>query len=131
MITLEQARRLRAMIERLSTALTDDDAYTVPEMYAHWATNTGYHTGDRRRFDGQLYKCLQDHTSQSSWTPDVSPSLWVRIDDPSQEWPEWIQPTGSTDAYALGAKVSHLEKHWISDYDANIWEPSVFGWHEA
>ncbi len=130
MITYERARTLRRMILKMSADLTDADAYTVPELFPAWKI-TDYHTGDRIQYEGQLYKCLQDHTSQASWTPDVSPSLWVRIDDPSQEWPEWIQPTGSTDAYALGAKVSHLEKHWISDYDANIWEPSVFGWHEA
>lgn len=131
MITLEQARKLRAVIERLAAALTDDDAYTVPEMYAHWATNTDYHAGDRRRYNSQLYKCLQDHTSQASWTPDVSPSLWVRIDDPAQEWPEWIQPTGATDAYRLGAKVSYKNKHWINDLDYNTYAPDVYGWHEA
>ena len=38
---------------------------------------------------------------------------------------------GSTDAYPMGAKVSHNGKHWVSDYDANIWEPGVFGWHEV
>jgi hypothetical protein len=27
--------------------------------------------------------------------------------------------------------VSHNDKHWISDVDANIWEPGVYGWSEA
>lgn len=94
------------------------------------AADKDYVTGDRRRHEGLLYKCLMNHTSQPSWTPDVSPSLWVRVDDPSQEWPEWVQPLGSTDAYPKGAKVSHLERHWISDIDANVYEPSVYGWTE-
>lgn len=42
----------------------------------------------------------------------------------------WIQPTGATDAYPAGAKVSHNSKHWISDVDNNVWEPGVFGWSE-
>ena len=36
----------------------------------------------------------------------------------------------STDAYPKGAKVSHNGKHWISDLDANVWEPGVYGWTE-
>ena len=80
---------------------------------------------------GRVYKCLTAHVSQNSWTPADSPSLWVRIDDPAAEWPEWVQPTGSTDAYAKGAKVSHNGKHWTSDADANTWEPGVYGWTEV
>ena len=131
MITRQKAIQLRRMIEKASVSLSDDDAYGVPELFPHWKTDTDYTVGDRVSYEETLYKCLLDHKSQSSWTPDVSPSLWVRIDDPSHEFPEWIQPTGSTDAYALGAKVSHNGKHWISDYDNNVWEPGVYGWHEV
>lgn len=30
----------------------------------------------------------------------------------------------------LGDKVSHLEKHWVSTMDYNVYEPSVYGWNE-
>jgi hypothetical protein len=53
------------------------------------------------------------------------------VDDPSIEFPEWRQPVGATDAYTKGAKVSHKDKHWISDVDGNVWEPSVYGWDEV
>lgn len=131
MITKTKAYQLRRMIEKASVSLSDDDAFSVPELFPHWQTDTGYTVGDRVSYEETLYKCLLDHKSQASWTPDVSPSLWVRIDDPSQEYPEWVQPVGSTDAYALGAKVSHNGKHWISDYDNNVWEPGIYGWHEV
>ena len=123
--------KLRALILKASSSLSDTDALQGIELFDPWAADTDYVTGDRRRHEGLLYKCLMNHTSQPSWTPDVSPSLWVRIDDPSQEWPEWVQPLGSTDAYAKGAKVSHNDKHWISDYDFNVYEPGVYGWTEA
>ena len=55
----------------------------------------------------------------------------MRIADPAQEWPEWVQPTGSTDAYAKGAKVIHNGSKWTSDVDANTWEPGVYGWTEV
>ena len=122
---------LRTLIEKAAASLTDTEALDGVELFPHWADSADYVTGERVSYNGLLYKCLLDHTAQPSWTPDASPSLWVRVDDPGEEWPEWRQPTGSTDAYALGAKVSHNEKHWISDYDNNTWEPGVFGWSEA
>lgn len=101
------------------------------ELFAPWACPVAYKTGNIRERNGKLYKCLQDHTSQETWTPEDSPSLWVGISDPAEEWPEWSQPVGSTDAYAKGAKVSHNGKHWTSNVDANVWEPGVYGWTEA
>lgn len=123
--------KLRQLIIKASASLSDTDALNGVELFAVWASDTDYAVGDRVSYEGTLYKCLTAHTSQSTWTPDASPSLWVRVDDPSIEWPEWVQPVGSTDAYAKGAKVSHNEKHWISDTDGNVWEPGVYGWTEA
>ena len=42
------------------------------------------------------------------------------------------QPQGAADAYPKGAKVSHptSDRHWISDVDANVWMPGVYGWTE-
>ena len=110
------------------------DAVTASEhteLFAPWVCPVAYKTGNIRERNGKLYKCLQDHTSQETWTPEDSPSLWVGISDPAEEWPEWSQPVGSTDAYAKGAKVSHNGKHWTSNVDANVWEPGVYGWTEA
>ena len=130
MITREKALALRKLIEKLSADLPDSEAYTAPELFPMW-TIKAYETGDRVQYQGTLYKCLQAHTAQSDWTPDKAVSLWVRVDDPSIEFPEWRQPTGSHDAYNKGDKVSHNEKHWISDVDANIWTPGTYGWSEV
>lgn len=131
MITRAKAYILRTLIEKSSASLTDEEALTGVELFPHWADDKTYAVDDRVSYKGTLYKCLTAHDSQESWTPDVSPSLWVRVDNPAEEWPEWVQPLGSTDAYPLGAKVSHNEKHWVSEYDANIWEPGVYGWTEV
>lgn len=101
------------------------------DLFAAWAYPVAYKVGNIREHGGNLYRCLTAHTSQESWTPDVSPSLWVAISDPAEEWPAWSQPIGSTDSYAKGAQVSHNGKHWTSDYDANVWEPGVYGWTEV
>ena len=131
MISRFHLNKLRSIIIKASASLSDTDALEAVELFAVWETDTAYTVGARVSYDGTLYKCLTAHTSQTTWTPDVSPSLWVRVDNPSIEWPEWIQPVGSTDAYAKGAKVSHNNKHWISDVDGNVWEPGVAMWTEA
>lgn len=123
--------RLKELMHKAAASLSDDEALESIELFPLWATSTDYAIDVRVRYDGTLYKCLTAHTSQETWKPDVSPSLWVRVDDPSIEWPEWVQPIGSTDAYAKGAKVSHNGKHWISDVDANVWEPGIAMWTEA
>lgn len=101
------------------------------DLFAEWAYPISYTVGQIRRYKGTLYKCVQAHTSQEDWTPDTAHSLWSLTADPSEEWPEWIQPIGAHDAYALGAKVSHKEKHWTSTVANNVWEPGVYGWEEA
>lgn len=101
------------------------------ELFSPWAAGVSYETGNIRVFDGRLYRCIQAHTSQEHWTPDAAASLWVKIADPAEEWPEWNQPIGAHDAYNAGDKVSHGGQHWVSDVDGNVWEPGVYGWSES
>jgi chitodextrinase len=130
MITIEKAKALRKKIESMSAELTDTDALDVPELFPKWSIKE-YAVGDRVRYEDVLYKCLQAHTAQSDWTPDVAVSMWVRVDDPSIEFPEWIQPTGAQDAYMKGDKVSYNGKHYISIVDNNVWSPTTYGWDEV
>lgn len=127
----DEALKLRRAIVQGSESLTDETAQDVPYLFDPWESDREYKAGDRKRHGDTLYKCLQGHTSQPDWTPDVAVSLWVRVDDPGIEWPEWVQPVGAQDAYTKDAKVSHNDKHWKSNVDNNVWEPGVYGWDEA
>lgn len=130
---LEQARAIRKSTQEIVRYIPDEVALAQPSaMYDTWSGDgVAYVVEDIRLYGTNLYRCLTAHTSQADWIPDVSPSLWVRIADPAEEWPEWVQPLGSADAYAKGAKVSHNGKHWTSDVDDNVWEPGVYGWTEV
>lgn len=112
--------------------LTDEQAVTAPFLFEEWDPNGASYTAEVSKvtYNGLLCKCLQSHVSQASWNPKDAVSLWVRIDDPAIEWPEWRQPTGAHDAYPIGAKVSHNDKHWVSNVDNNVWEPGAYGWDE-
>lgn len=69
-----------ALAKMQATELSDGDAVKVPALYDEWSGDgVEYKKGDRRRFQGTLVKCLQDHTSQPDWAPNAAPSLWAVI----------------------------------------------------
>ena len=112
----------------------DIDEVTAAEhsaMFAPWEAGIGYAAGAIRSNGKKLYRCLQAHTSQIGWEPENTPSLWKVIGDPAEEWPQWSQPVGAGDAYQSGDKVNHGGSHWVSEVDNNVWDPGVYGWHNA
>lgn len=128
MITRAKAHKLREMIVKASISLSDEDALTAIELYPAWKTGTAYAVDERIRYGETLYRCVQAHTSQDNWTPDITPALWTVVS--LDEFPEWVQPTGAQDAYRIGDKVSHNGKHWVNTLDYNTYEPGVYGWDE-
>lgn len=127
-MTREHAYKLRQMIVKASVSLSDEDALEAIELYQQWQTGTAYTVDERIRYGDKLYRCVQSHTSQDDWTPDITPALWTVVS--LDEFPEWVQPTGAQDAYRLGDKVSHNDKHWVNTLDYNTYEPGVYGWDE-
>lgn len=105
------------------------------EMFSPWANGMAYAVGNLRTYgegdDRKLYKCIQAHTAQADWTPDVAVSLWAVAGDPTVEFPDWSQPIGAQDAYQTGDKVTYEDKHWISTVNDNVWAPGVYGWDEV
>lgn len=123
--------QLKALLQPSVEELDDEVAVKVPSLFEPWKPDETVAAGTRRYFKGTglVYECVIGHKTQSDWAPDVTPNLWKVIS--LEEWPLWIRPTGAHDAYAKDAQVTWNDEHWISDYDANIWEPGVFGWRKA
>lgn len=127
-MTRDEAIAFRKKIE-LASAWTDDaDALEIIDLFPLWKAPKEYIVGERVQHFGLLYKCIQAHKSQPDWAPDLTPALWVVVS--VEEWPEWVQPTGSADAYSKGDKVTYKGIHYISLIDANVWAPDVYpaGW---
>ena len=132
MTNIERAKQLRLAIQFQAAALPDEQAALVPTVFPCGTLGhpTRKETGCGTR--SFLYKCLTGHTAQESWAPDVSPSLWVRIDDPAEEWPQWRQPQGSEDAYGLGGRRSATTGNTgRRTRTATYGEPGVYGWTEV
>jgi len=113
-----------------SGQIDDVTAAEHADQFCDWAYPVDYTIGQIRRFRGQLFRCIQAHTSQADWTPDALPALWVQISNPGEEFPEWSQPIDAHDAYQRGDRVTHDGRRWVSEVDNNVWPPGVHGWVE-
>ena len=130
MISLQKARALRALIESVSSHLSDEEAITAIELFPHWKPGLTVAINERYFYDDHLYKVVQAHTTQNGWEPDITPALFTEIAQPG-EIPVWKQPTGAQDAYMTGDKVYYPTKNdaiYVSIVDNNVWAPNVYGW---
>lgn len=131
MSIISEARELRAQFVKLREMATDEMSLQVPNLYPIWKSETSYMTNDRVLYNDVLYRVLQDHTSQETWTPDVAVSLFAKVLIPDVDViPEWEQPD-STNPYMTGDKVTYNGKTWVSTVDNNVWAPGVYGWEEC
>lgn len=131
----EHAYKLREMMHKAATSLGDEDALEAVELFPSWQTSKAYSADDRIRYGETLYRCVQAHTSQADWTPDVTPALWTEVAKPG-EIPVWKQPSGVQDAYNKGDRVWYPAKNttvYESLSDGNVWSPADYpqGWMEV
>lgn len=127
MTIIEQAQKIRADMNVIAETLTDEQSLELINLFELW-TLKAYAINDRIRYGNKLYRCVQSHTSQADWTPDVAPALWTKIS--IEEYPQWIQPTGEQDAYNIGDKVTFNGSRYESLINANVWSPTAYpqGW---
>ena len=118
--------------------LTADDAtaLNVIGIYPHWEDNIGKTiTNDdiakglnRYQHNGKLYRVVQETVFQEQFVPGAEGMSAIFVEVSLEEFPEWVQPKGAHDAYNTGDKVTHNGVKYVSDIDANVWEPGVYGW---
>lgn len=134
-MTRERALQLRAMIEKASVSLPDEDALEAVELFPAWEVDTAYAADQRVRHGGKLYRCVQAHTAQDGWEPPNVPALWTEVAKPG-EIPVWRQPTGAQDAYNKGDRVHYPDADgpvYESTVENNVWSPEAYpaGWEEV
>lgn len=87
-IDMATAYAMRAVIEDSVTTLDDETAAIAPSLFKVWAPGEAVVPRNRRYYPptGLLYKVRegQGHTTQESWTPDLTPDLWAVVGDPSE-----------------------------------------------
>ena len=110
----------------LEDELTPEEVKAIAALFLPWEVGEVVLVNDLRRYGDHLYKCVQSHTTQGDWTPDVTPALWTIKSAPGII-PVWVQPTGAHDAYAIGDRVQWPEGGavWESTIAANTTEPGT------
>lgn len=78
------AEEVTAMLikQQINTLSVDDaTAVRMVAFYPEWEKGKQYTVGYKVQYLGKLYKVIQAHTSQETWTPDITASLYTRIDE--------------------------------------------------
>lgn len=137
-----RARQLRRALQMyVQDSVTDESQMMeVADLYPSWndllsskkeyPAGTIFKWGENADGETQLWSFISAYTPQEIYTPDVDISHYKKVGISEEGIPLWTQPLGATDAYMLGDEVSHNDEIWVSDYDNNVWEPGVFGWHK-
>ena len=136
MTKLQMAEQFRKALQMFAASLSDEQALEVATMYDTWQIGKAYKTGDFLIYgensvgDPQLYKVIQEHTSQADWTPDAAVSLYVAIGLDDSGYPVWSQPSGAHDAYNKGDIVDYNGTLYKSIIDGNVYSPDEYpqGW---
>lgn len=131
-MTREEAKAFIEAFVKLRELATDEVSLQVLNLYPTWKAEVEYKVGQRVLYENILYKVLQDHTSQETWTPVDAPSLFAQVLIPDENVvPEWVQPD-STNPYMTGDKVVFNGKVYESTLDYNIWSPETYpqAWKE-
>lgn len=112
-----------------SDTISADEVAELVALYPDWTVGVAYFVGDLIAYQDGLYQCLQSHTSQADWAPDIVPALWLSK-TPAGVIPEWVQPTGAQDAYNIGDKVVFEGHIYESLMDGNVYSPTAYpaGW---
>lgn len=60
--------------------MSNTEALSVKEFYPEWsADSVQVKKGEKYQYNGKLYEVVQDHTTQSNWSPENQSSLWVEV----------------------------------------------------
>ena len=73
-----------------------------------WQPGIDVKVGDVYTFGAFLWRCLQDHTTQGTWTPDLVPALWRKVEvipeDAVRVWAEGID-------YVVGDELAYPDEN--------------------
>lgn len=124
---------VRLAVKQARQITDDTQALEVKCLYKTWDKQIGkeLQVGEYVQYEGELYKVLQPHTVQETWTPTGAPSLYAKVlvDPTGETILDWVQPD-STNAYMKGDKVKYEGVIYESLIDNNIWSPVDYpaGW---
>lgn len=76
------ANKIVEYLKQTREIIADEIALNYVELYPNWDKHIGkeLNVGERIEYNGRLYKVITAHTAQSTWAPDLTPTLFEPID---------------------------------------------------
>ena len=138
---LEKAREFRNRINANLQAtrklirvdeLDENELLEMIDLYESYQVGKSYKVDDIFKYEGKLYKVIP-RTHFTRRLGSVRTTCSISKPMPENVIPEWVQPTGSHDAYNVGDKVIYEGEVYESIIDSNTWSPTDYpqGWEEV
>lgn len=133
---LQTWEQIGRALQMFAQSLPAEAAMEVATLYPPYKVGKSYKADEFFTFgknevgDPQLYKVVQDHTSQEDWKPSDTPSLYEPIGLNESGYPIWSKPSGAHDAYNSGDIVDYDGALYKSLIDGNVYSPEEYpaGW---
>lgn len=133
---LQAAEQFRRALQMFAASLPEEKAMEVATIYPPYESGRNYIIGEYFTYgvnevnDPQLYKVVQNHTSQENWKPSETPALYEPIGLNKEGYPVWSKPSGAHDAYNIGDVVDYNGTLYKSLINGNVYSPDEYpaGW---
>lgn len=130
----EEAERLNQLqkatmlfVNETAPNLTDEQALSIPLLFDEWTKDKKYKKDYIVRYNGELYRIGQTHTSQEQWKPgdEGTTALYSHISITGEGYEVWKPWDGVSGIYTEGQIVEdpndgNLYKSKIAN---NVWGP--------
>lgn len=122
----EVMTQVRTLLKSTVEQLPEAEAEKVPALHDPWKPGEAVAKGNRRynTRDGKAYECIQPHTTQEGWEPDLTPAMWKVVH--YEEWPEIPETIPSENPWMLGQKGTWKGEHYICKMDNCVWNPDQY-----
>ncbi|UWE04103.1 glycosyl hydrolase family 18 protein [Laceyella sacchari] len=81
---------------------------------SEWAPHVNYQQGDQVTYQGNVYSCLQSHTSLPGWEPPNVPALWKLVSSGSDDT---TAPSAPANLKVTGKSASSVSLSWTASTD--------------
>lgn len=132
--SLEEIQDVASIMFVLSAEEGRLDPVTIaehPSLFPRWTPEWTGKAGTILFDEGALYKSIHDIGPGQNTKPSETPAMWTRVADPTEEWPQWVQPIGAHDAYPIGAKCRDGGRKWLNSMEANVYRPGSAPPHDG
>lgn len=123
-MTRQEALEYRRKIETAAAQQSDELALQSVELFPKWEAGIYVAVGERYQYNGVLYRVVQSHTTQSDWTPDITPALWTVVS--VEEWPEIPESIPAEAPWMKGDRGTWKGQHYICQMDNCVWNPDQY-----